>query len=63
MLIVFGMSLALVLLKKDHGITNIPIVVALFLIILITILIIPIGGLTGFHLILVSRGRTTNEQV
>jgi len=63
MLIVFGMSLALVLLKKDHGITNMPIVVALFLIILITILIIPIGGLTGFHLILVSRGRTTNEQV
>ena len=62
MLIVFGVCLTFALINKEN-LTNIPVIVAILLVILIGILIIPIGGLTGFHVILVSRGRTTNEQV
>lgn len=62
MLVILSLCLTLVLLNKDN-LANIPMLAAIVLIILISILIIPIGGLTGFHIILVSRGRTTNEQV
>lgn len=62
MLSIFGLCLTLVLYNKEN-LTHIPIIIAILLIVIVGILIIPIGGLTGFHVVLVSRGRTTNEQV
>jgi hypothetical protein len=44
-------------LKEASGITSI------LLLIIVGLLIFPIGGLFIFHLMLISKGRTTNEQV
>lgn len=48
---------------NSTDLTATPVIASLVLMIVVSLLLIPIGGLTGFHLILVSRGRTTNEQV
>ena len=49
MLIILSLCVVLVLLNKEN-ITQLPIMVSIFLIILTSLLLIPIGGLTGFHL-------------
>ena len=47
--------------KKD--LAQIGNIIAFIIMIIAGLVIIPIGGLTGFHTVLVARGRTTNEQV
>ncbi|XP_065160538.1 palmitoyltransferase ZDHHC8 isoform X2 [Atheta coriaria] len=62
MISIFSLSLIFVLQKKDR-LTDVEPIVAMVLMGLVTLLAIPIFGLTAFHMVLVSRGRTTNEQV
>lgn len=62
MLSIFTFCLLFVLNSKEKLNQTQPIV-AMGLMALISVLAIPIFGLTGFHMVLVSRGRTTNEQV
>ncbi|XP_046741089.1 palmitoyltransferase ZDHHC8 [Diprion similis] len=62
MLSIFGLCLYFVLDKKEN-LGEVDTIVAMVLMGVVTLLFIPIFGLTGFHIVLVSRGRTTNEQV
>lgn len=62
MLSIFGLCLFFVLEHKQK-LGEVDTIVAMVLMGVVTLLFIPILGLTGFHIVLVSRGRTTNEQV
>ncbi|XP_033748662.1 probable palmitoyltransferase ZDHHC8 isoform X2 [Pecten maximus] len=62
MISIFSLSLLYILNHKSN-LSNVGCIVAMIDMIIIGLLLVPVGGLTGFHLVLVSRGRTTNEQV
>ncbi|XP_028030125.1 palmitoyltransferase ZDHHC5-like [Bombyx mandarina] len=61
MLSIFGLSLYFIM--KHKNLTQVEPIVSMVIMGVIALLAIPIFGLTGFHMVLVSRGRTTNEQV
>ena len=50
-------------LNNRKELTEPAVLVSMIVMTIIALLFIPIFGLTGFHMVLVSRGRTTNEQV
>ncbi|CAG9763939.1 unnamed protein product [Ceutorhynchus assimilis] len=62
MISIFGLSLIYVL-NYGKSLTSTEPIVAMILMGIVAVLSIPIFGLTGFHMVLVARGRTTNEQV
>merc|ERR1711884_449171 len=59
---IFVLCLIHVLHNRDN-LTEPAVLVSIVVMGIISLLFIPIFGLTGFHMVLVSRGRTTNEQV
>ena len=59
---IFILCLIHVLHNRDN-LTEPAVLVSIVVMGIISLLFIPIFGLTGFHMVLVSRGRTTNEQV
>ncbi|KAG8183622.1 hypothetical protein JTE90_025172 [Oedothorax gibbosus] len=62
MITIFSLSILYALNHRDQ-LQHRDTIVTLVIIVIITLLFIPMLGLTGFHVILVARGRTTNEQV
>ncbi|XP_011632168.1 palmitoyltransferase ZDHHC5 isoform X1 [Pogonomyrmex barbatus] len=62
MMSIFGLCLYYLLQHKEQ-LSEVNTIIALVLMGVVMLLFIPIIGLTGFHVVLVSRGRTTNEQV
>ncbi|CAN7987667.1 unnamed protein product, partial [Ixodes pacificus] len=62
MISIFAFSLVYVL-DNSQRLNSHHCIITMVIIVICTILFIPILGLTGFHVVLVSRGRTTNEQV
>ncbi|XP_063990357.1 palmitoyltransferase ZDHHC8 [Diachasmimorpha longicaudata] len=62
MLSIFGLCLYFVLQHKQK-LGEVDTTVAMVLMGVVTLLFFPICGLTGFHVVLIFRGRTTNEQV
>lgn len=62
MISIFTLSLIYVL-QYGKTLSNTEPIIAMVLMGIVAVLSIPIFGLTGFHMVLVSRGRTTNEQV
>lgn len=62
MISIFTLCLVYILDNK-HRLNSHHSIITMAIIVICTILFIPILGLTGFHIVLVSRGRTTNEQV
>lgn len=62
MISIFTLSLVYVL-QKQEKLTEKEPIISIILMVIVVFLAVPIFGLTGFHMVLVSRGRTTNEQV
>ncbi|XP_043204416.1 palmitoyltransferase ZDHHC8B-like [Amphibalanus amphitrite] len=62
MVSIFGQCLVYVL-HHRHSLGEVGVIVTLVIMCVIGVLLVPVLGLAGFHSILVSRGRTTNEQV
>ncbi|CAH8448701.1 unnamed protein product [Schistosoma turkestanicum] len=62
MIIVFGVSMTYVLMRTNQ-LSHYKVIIAIGVLILVGLLLLPVLGLTGFHIFLVSKGRTTNEQV
>ncbi|XP_021168787.1 palmitoyltransferase ZDHHC5 isoform X3 [Fundulus heteroclitus] len=59
---VFGFGLLFILYHRQN-IDHLHAIVTLVVMCVAGLFFIPVAGLTGFHVVLVARGRTTNEQV
>lgn len=62
MMTIFGWCVVYVL-HNSHQLDSMQSCFTIGIMVLCVLLFLPILGLTGFHVVLISRGRTTNEQV